>query len=262
MRQIKKNNMIRNPFKNNFANPQITNVYGCVSRRDSDFVMLAGESAGKLTLSKMSRNTSLENIRLNGRIKTIVPNYLARTARLEELKYSGELDVIKIGADYINFIKQQKVNLLEKRAAFTVDPSGTVAGTTARLKDVTDAVLSVDGFRASLDGRCPVSVETRARAALRFYLKKTVIESAEEIAVCLSVVDQGGYSIIFWTSQKGVCWETEQPFSAEDTEDNWTAVADELKRLLTPTSLQTLKLTKIDRIAVEVARWSSPCGGR
>ena len=236
--------------------------FGCVSRRDhdpkrrdNDLVIVVGESNGTLTVSKFSRKASLETLRLNGLIRTSAANYQARTQRLVDLQYPGVTDEIKIGGGFINYLKGQKVSLQDKCAAFTVDAGGTVAGVTAREKDVAEAAVSVEGFRARADESCPVEVETRGRSALRLYLNLRIPRRVDfdslPLTVCAAVVEDHGYSLVFWNEEKGVCWEVENPFGKDDAaEDNWAAFADELRRSLSLKSLESIGVGVVGYVAI------------
>lgn len=239
------------PFrKNNKVRRETVKTWGCLSRREQDVVILAGGGETGLFISRFSRKASLENLRLQGVIKTVVPNFTVRTMRLEELKYDGVIDELVVGADFLKYLKTANVSQKDKKFTFTVDPTGTVAGISARERDISEAALSVEGFRARVNETCPVYIETRGRAALRFYLSKYIEQEIEETTVCLAIVEEKGYSTVFWNTSLGLCWETEQPFTENESEDNWATVADELRRLTGEASLQTLKLSKIDHIAV------------
>lgn len=241
---------MKNPFRRKTEEQLKANAWGCLSRREQDVVILAGGGGNGLFVSKYSRQASLETLRLPGGIKTVVPNYSARTMQLDELRYEGEIDELKVGADFLRYLKTANVSQKDKKYTFTIDSTGTVAGVSARARDVSEAALSVEGFRARVDASCPVYVETRGRAALRFYLSKYIPQEIEETTVCLAIVEEKGYSTVFWNTVLGLCWETEQPFTESETEDNWATVADELRKLVGPASLQTLKLTSVDHIAV------------
>lgn len=242
--------------------------FGCVSRRDKDFVVFAGEAGGRLVLSKLSRRASTETLRLDSAIITATPNFQVRNYRFDDLRFENETDYLKIGAGYLSLLQSQGVNLKEKRATFTVDQSGVVNGITAPEKDITEAALSVEAFRARSDENCPVLVETRARAAMRVFLHQNLplddafgteafgdadekeISLDASATVCVVVIEGNGHSIAFWNQAKGICWEVEQPFVDSEEEVNWAAVADELRRLLTLESLQSLNLAEVNHIAV------------
>lgn len=240
---------MKNPFRKTTETQENATAWGCLSRREQDVVVLAGGRGG-LFVSRFSRRASLETLRLQGAIKTVVPNYSARTMRLEDLSYEGEIDELKVGADFLRYLKTEKVSQKDKKFTFTVDSTGTVSGVSARDRDISEAALSVEGFRARVDASCPVYIETRGRAALRFYLSKYIPQDTEETTVCLAIVEEKGYSTVFWNTTYGLCWETEQFFTETESEDNWASVADELRRLIGPASLQTLKLSSVDHVAV------------
>lgn len=237
--------------------------FGCVSRRDKDAnrrdndqVIVVREAGGELFVSKFSRKASLETLRLSGLIRTCAANYQARTQRLADLQYTDASDEIKIGSGFINYLKGQKVSLQDKCAAYTIDSTGTVAGITALEKDVAEAAVSIEGFRAKTDQSCPVEVETRGRAALRLYLKFQVPPRAEfdslPETVCAAVVEDHGYSLVFWNEQKGICWEVEQPFGGgnEEKSDNWAAAADEIRRSLSQASLESIGIAIVNHVAI------------
>ena len=241
--------------KNKTRNNEELDKFGCVSRRDKDTVIVARHSNGMLNLSKFSRKASLETLRLNGVIRTAATNYEARTSRLPDLAFPGITDEIKIGTAFVNYLQNQKKSLSEKCAAFTVDNTGTVAGITALEKDVAEAAVAVEGFRARPDVSCPVEVETRGRAALRYFLHSNISRSTDtdalSLSVCAVVVEDKGYSIAFWNSEKLVCWEVELPFvGGGENEDNWTAVRDYITNILTPASLGNIGVSAVNHLVV------------
>ena len=246
-------------------------VFGCVSRRESDSVIIAAQSDipdDLFLLSKLARQASLENLRLGGIIRTVAAGYSGRTKRLADLSVgkveNGDSDnaegkkgrdgdnLLEIGSNYINYLKRENVNLEEKRVGFTIDELGVVSGISVLKEDVEKAANSVEGFRRQSSQVC---VETRGRAALRFYLWK--LSRSADIALfpdstCLALIEDNGYSIVFWEKTYGLFWEVEQPFVGDNREDNWSMAADELRRLLNQTSLTSLELNSVDRLAVVV----------
>lgn len=253
-----------NFFRKNNNTGQVSGKsrFGCISRRDtdvnrphSDEVIIVKETGGVLNVSKFSRKASLETVRLNGLIKTSAVNYQARTLRLPELKFDQQADDLQVGAAFIHYLKSQnKVSLDEKRVDFSVDPAGIVAGITAFKKDVVEASVSVEGFRARADQSCPVEVETRGRAVLRFYLNHNVPRQSDiddiSRTVFSAVIEDHGYSLIIWDQLRGVCWEVEQPSGGNELFDNWEAAAFEIKRMLSTASLKNLGIEAVDNLVV------------
>lgn len=229
---------------------ELLQQWGCLSSREGDFVIVAGESNGNLLLSRLPRKASLETLRLAGRIRTTAPNYHARMSRLEALRFEGEVDEVMVGLGYLDYLKKQNFNLKDRRVAFTFDETGTVTSNSAREKDVTEAQLSVEGFRGRVDASCPVEIESRGRAVLRLFLHQNVAVDAEDTTVCAVLAEDNGYSISFWNSDKGICWEAENGFTETLPEDNFSAIADEIKRLITKDSLESLGLDGITRMVL------------
>ena len=253
--------------RNKFVGNEPLPVHGIISRRETDSVVIAQSNhAGQVSIKKFSRKAALEKLRLRGALATIASHFNSRSIKYPQIVVGETDDLLVVKANFLRQIKSTATDVKEKRLAFSVSHDNSVTGTSTLKTDVKESNVLIEGFRQSSDERCPILIETRARAALRAFLAnrqppenhnrrrddepgETPVAS-EPQTYGVVVVENDGFGLIIWNEEKGVCYEIEQQFSNKTAEEQVVELGDTVERIHTPSSLAAIGLGAVTHLIV------------